>query len=92
MFDITSGSEFVELGIALPVGKTNVEILEMAREGIKFAESSFFGKHVKVYGRCTVPLAAWLGHKLAHVCKSLAFFDPKDNVYVEVASHGPLQS
>jgi len=77
----------LSLGIILPEGKTNKELLLMLEEEFASLEKEFYGTIVEVSGRITVMMAAWLGHKLAHICKEVRMFDPKENEYVEVITH-----
>ena len=46
-----------------------------------------YGKDLKVTGRITTGMAMMMGHELAHVCKSVSIFDPKENEYIRVISH-----
>lgn len=94
MFEIqrTADSTTVLLVIELPQGKTAMEILQMAQEEFNSSSNSFtvsrlYGKHVKVTGRITTGLAIWLGHSLAHICKSVSLFDPKENRFDVIISH-----
>lgn len=75
------------LEVTLPVGKTQEEILKDAERSFPSIERNCFGKNIKVFGRITTSLAMWLGHKLAHICKSVSIFDPKENKYVIVIKH-----
>ncbi len=77
------------LTVTLPTGKTMAEINEMAEAELKVTDTlqMCFGKHIKVTGRCTTALAVFLGHQLAHVCKSVSIFDPKENAFVLCIQH-----
>lgn len=77
------------LTVTLPTGKTMAEINAMAEGELNYTDTlqMCFGKHIKVTGRCTTGLAVFLGHKLAHVCKSVSIFDPKENAFVMCVSH-----
>lgn len=77
------------LAVTLPTGKTMAEINALAEEELGTTDTlqMCFGKHIKVNGRCTTALAVFLGHKLAHVCKSVSIFDPKENTFVTCVSH-----
>lgn len=77
------------LTVTLPTGKTMAEINEMAEAELKVTDTlqMCFGKHIKVNGRCTTALAIFLGHKLAHTCKSVSIFDPKENSFVLCIQH-----
>ena len=75
------------LSINLPQGHTMSELNEMANSEIQELMPQLFGKNIKINGRCTTALALLLGHILAHVCKSVSIFDPKENAYVMCISH-----
>lgn len=77
------------LTVTLPTGCTMAEINEQAEAELKVTDfiSKLFGKDVKVTGRCTTALAMLLGHTLAHTCKSVSIFDPKENTYVLAIKH-----
>lgn len=75
------------LYISMPEGKTNRELLALMKDEFNALEQSFYGKDICINGRITTILAAWLGHKLAHICRSLSFFDPKENAYILTISH-----
>ena len=76
------------LNVTLPEGKTQQEILELAKAEIDTDfETQLYGKDVRVNGRITTALAMWLGHKLAHITHSVSLFDPKENRYVTVIGH-----
>jgi hypothetical protein len=73
--------------ITLPEGKTQEEIVKEAAEEIITIEKEFYGKEIKINGRITTALALFLGHKLAHISKSVNIFDPKLNTYVLAVWH-----
>ena len=75
------------LSIILPQSHTMADINLMATAEIQELIPQLFGKNVKINGRCTTALALLLGHTLAHVCKSVSIFDPKENEYVKCISH-----
>lgn len=50
-------------------------------------ENSFYGKDIKINGRITTAMSLFLGHYLAHICKSVSIFDPKENNYLLVIKH-----
>ncbi len=77
------------LTVTLPTGKTMAEINTMAKEELRDTDfiQLCFGKDVKITGRCTTALAIMLGHELAHVCKSVSMFDPKENDFVLCIKH-----
>jgi len=77
------------LTITLPEGKTQAELVEDTRAEIRSLIESgvLFGQEVKLNGRLTTGMALSLGHELAHVCKSVSVFDPKENTYVLCIKH-----
>lgn len=75
------------LEITLPEGKNQIEILKMLKNEFEIIEKQLFGLDIKLNGRITTAMALYLGHKLAHICKSVSIFDPKMNDYVLVISH-----
>lgn len=75
------------LKVHLPEGKTQVELIAILDDEFKTIESQCFGKEIKIDGRITTGMALSLGHKLAHVCKSVSIFDPKENAYVLCIHH-----
>jgi hypothetical protein len=89
MFQIQTNEEAknMVLNIYLPQGKTMKEINNEAKEELHTITTKFHGYNVYVTGRCTTALAMLLGHELAHVCKSVSIFDPKENQYVTVIKH-----
>ena len=70
------------LVITLPEGKTQQEIVSLASEAIKPIERDLMGLDIKLDGRCTTSLALFLGHKLAHICRSVSILDPKERAFV----------
>ena len=46
-----------------------------------------YGKVVLLHGPASLPVAAALGYKLAHICKAVAAFDPKINKGVIAIAH-----
>lgn len=89
MFQIQTNEEAknMVLNIYLPQGKTMEEINKEAKEELRTLTAKFHGYNVYVAGRCTTALAMLLGHELAHVCKSVSIFDPKEDQYVTVIKH-----
>jgi hypothetical protein len=77
------------LFIELPAGKTQQELVASAKEEIKSLVSAgaLYGKNVRLNGRLTTGMALMLGHELAHVCKTVSVFDPKENDYVLCIAH-----
>lgn len=81
--------EGTTLTVTLPTGKTMAEINQLAHNELTNTDTIqlCFGKHIQITGRCTTALAVLLGHELAHVCKSVSIFDPKENSYVTCIQH-----
>ena len=75
------------LSINLPQGHTMAELNGLATNELQELMPQLFGKNLKINGRCTTALALLLGHTLAHVCKSVSIFDPKENAYVMCITH-----
>lgn len=75
------------ISITLPEGKTQSELIEIAKNEIVNIEKDLYGKDVKLNGRITTGMALFLGHKLAHITKSVSIFDPKMNTYLTAISH-----
>jgi len=69
-----------ELVVTLPEGKTAEELVEQL---ISRIEPSLHGMDLKVNGRITTPMSAYLGHRLAHICKSISFYVPMEKQYVK---------
>ena len=80
----------IELKVELPEGKTQKELIEEAIGEIQLMQSNtrcFYGEHVYLTGRITTGMSLMLGHFLAHICKSVSIFDPKENAYIKCISH-----
>ena len=75
------------LFVTLPEGKTQGDLISMCKEEVKGMEQEFYGKSIKVNGRLTTGMALYLGHALAHICKSVSIFDPKEGVYFMAVTH-----
>lgn len=77
------------LNVNLPKGMTMAEINEIAVKELDTTQilESLYGENVIVYGRCTTALAMLLGHRLAHICKSVSVYDPKEDQYVAAVWH-----
>ncbi len=73
--------------VTLPEGKTQSELIEIAKNEIVNIEKDLYGKDVKLNGRITTGIALFLGHKLAHITRSVSIFDPKMNTYLTAISH-----
>ena len=75
------------LTIELPQGKTQQELLTLLAIDLTEDDSQWYGKDLKVFGRITTAMSMYMGHYLAHLCKSVSIFDPKENDYVVVIKH-----
>ena|SRR3990167_528286 len=71
----------------LPEGKTQGELIEMARAEILQDGKVLMGQHVFLNGRITTGMALMLGHELCHICKSVWIFDPKEKAYIRAIWH-----
>lgn len=85
MFTLTNST----LTTDLPAGLDQRKLLQQAETEIDqlIKSGAFYGKDLKINGRITTGMALMLGHKLAHVCKSVSIFDPKMNDYVVCIKH-----
>lgn len=72
------------LEVVLPEGRTQKELIEELKIEFSGIEKELYGKDIKINGRITTGMALYLGHKLAHICRSVSIFDPKLNDYVLV--------
>jgi hypothetical protein len=75
------------LRVELPEGKTQGELIALCAEELKKIESACHGLEIKINGRLTTGMSLFLGHKLAHICKSVAIYDPKEGVYFRAVWH-----
>ena len=73
--------------VELPEGKTQKELVSEAKKELKQKSETFFGKHILINGRITTGMALMMGHELAHISKSVAIFDPKENDYIVCIKH-----
>lgn len=75
--------------VTLSEGKTQAELVSAAKEEIKalIESGAVYGKSIKLNGRLTTGMALMLGHELAHICKTVSIFDPKENDYVLCITH-----
>ena len=86
MLELREGSV---LKVELPEGKNQQElVMELISE---LANSTLvkqlYGLDLKINGRVTTGMSLVLGHKLAHICKSVSVFDPKENAYIKTIWH-----
>ena len=90
MFKILENLESkVVLEIELPSGCSAEELLNLCNTDVDklIKDGLFFGKDVFITGRITTYLSMSLGHKLAHVCKSINLFVQQENNYILVIKH-----
>lgn len=75
--------------IELPQGYTMAQLNDICKAEIKaiIDQGLTYGKDICINGRVTTAMAMLLGHELAHVCKSVSVFDPKEGVYIPVITH-----
>lgn len=73
---------------ALPQGFDQADLIEAAMRDVTtgFADR-LHGKHAQINGPCTTGMALALGHKLAHITKSVSIYDPKLASYVLAVTH-----
>ena len=87
MFKVESYQDGKMLKIDLPAGKTQGELIKMADEELNKIEHKLYGVKVFINGRLTTGMALLLGHRLAHICKEVWIFDPKENEYFKAVWH-----
>ena len=75
------------LKVELPSGRTQEELVREAEKEIDEMVEQLYGKNLKINGRITTGMSLMLGHKLAHICKTVSVFDPKEGEYVLCISH-----
>lgn len=84
MFKLVDGDV---LKVELPAGRTQEELVREAEKEIDEMAEQLYGKNLKINGRITTGMSLMLGHKLAHICKTVSVFDPKEGKYVLCISH-----
>jgi len=87
MFKVEKCENGIELKVELPQGKTQGQLIEMTNEEIKKMEYKLHGKKVYINGRLTTGMALLLGHRLAHICKAVYIYDPKEGQYFKAVWH-----
>ena len=75
------------LYVTLPEGKTQGLLMLQANHSIDNISGELQGLDLKINGRVTTGMALILGHKLAHICKSVSIFDPKEGKYFVAIKH-----
>jgi len=75
------------LWVKLPAGRTQEELVREAEKEIDEMAEQLYGKNLKINGRITTGMSLMLGHKLAHICKTVSVFDPKEKRYIVCVQH-----
>jgi hypothetical protein len=84
--EVTSNDEVI-LKVSLPEELTQGELINLTKDELDYLKENFYGKHIRINGRLTTGMALTMGHRLAHVCQSVAIFDPKLNTYYTCIKH-----
>ena len=87
MFKIEDFNNGKILRVELPQGRNQGELIQIADNELSKIESQLYGSIVYINGRITTGMALLLGHKLAHICKEVWIFDPKENKYFKAVWH-----
>ena len=89
MIKITEKGSEVMLEFTLPQNLTQDELIARMNDELSrpLREGLTFGKDVKIMGRITTGMCLWLGHKLAHICKSVSIFVPQEDIFLTVIKH-----
>lgn len=89
MIKITEKGSEVMLEFTLPSDKTQEGLIWQMNEELNspLKAGVTFGKDVKISGRITTGMCLWLGHKLAHICKSVSIFAPQEDIFLTVIKH-----
>ena len=77
----------IELLITLPEGKTANELMIQLHEEVKDIADKVHGKVLKVNGRITTPMSAYIGHYFAHLCAEIQFYVPMEKQYILAVWH-----
>ena len=85
---VENGDEII-LEFTLPSDKTQEGLIWQMNEELNspLKVGVTFGKDVKISGRITTGMCLWLGHKLAHICKSVSIFVPQEDIFLTVIKH-----
>lgn len=87
-FDTTASTDtHVVIRSALPQGFDQPDLIEAAMRDVSGFAWLLHGKHTQINGPCTTGMALALGHRLAHVTKSVSIYDPKLASYVLAVTH-----
>jgi hypothetical protein len=88
MLDFRAEPGTVELKITLPEGKSAEELInQLVKEVNELPIEEFHGEILLVNGRVTTPMAAYIGHYFAHICKEVKFYVPMEKAYVKAVWH-----
>lgn len=86
-----AGAKGSKITVGLPEGKTQAELINLLDEEVKAwgeeQKQLLYGSVCHITGRTTTGMALYLGHALAHVCKTVYIFDPKENDWVKSVWH-----
>lgn len=89
MIKITENGNEVMLEFTLPQNLTQCGLIALMNKELNslLKVGVTFGKDVKISGRITTGMCLWLGHKLAHICKSVSIFVPQEDIFLTVIKH-----
>jgi len=87
MFKVEKNTDGIILRVELPQGHTQGELIELADRELAGIEESLHGSKVFINGRLTTGMALLLGHRLAHICKAVYIYDPKEGQYFKAVWH-----
>ena len=89
MIELVENGDEIILEFTLPSDKTQEELIWQMNEELNspLKVGVTFGKDVKISGRITTGMCLWLGHKLAHICKSVSIFVPQEDIFLTVIKH-----
>lgn len=85
--DATSNDTHVVIRSALPQGFDQPDLIAAALRDVASFADQLHGKHAQINGPCTTGMALALGHRLAHITKSVSIHDPKLASYVLSVTH-----
>lgn len=75
--DAASNDTNVIIRSVLPQGFDQPDLIAAALRDVASFADKLHGKHAQINGPCTTGMALALGHKLAHITKSVSIYDPK---------------
>jgi len=89
MIELVENGDEIILEFTLPSDKTQEGLIWQMNEELNspLKVGVTFGKDVKISGRITTGMCLWLGHKLAHICKSVSIFVPQEDIFLTVIKH-----